>query len=235
MNSDGMLLDGKHSTEFGLILKSVYIPTPEPKVNKIEIPGANGSLDLTEISGAVPYNDREGLEFICDLIDGTYDKWMIAMQEINDCIHGRKIPVILDSDPNYYYMCRLSVDYTKSNPVQTEVVLAGTADPYKYDVTSSLDDWLWDTLNFENGVIRELKDIEVTNGKEITIPGGSVGVAPVFIVARWRQLQVEYNGKTYDLSPGRTRYPQIQVGKESVTLKFVGSGTLSIDYRGRYL
>lgn len=49
--------------DFGLILSSVHIPPAAPKTNYVDIPGADGQLDLTEALGCVRYQMREA-EFV---------------------------------------------------------------------------------------------------------------------------------------------------------------------------
>ena len=49
----GVTFNGKIHTwrDWGLIPVRIYIPMPEPKVQEIDIPGGDGSIDLTEING----------------------------------------------------------------------------------------------------------------------------------------------------------------------------------------
>ena len=56
-----IILDGKNLyNEYGLVLNSYSEKMPAPKVNKIEIPGLDGYLDITEaIIGRVIYSERE--------------------------------------------------------------------------------------------------------------------------------------------------------------------------------
>ena len=84
-------------------------------------------------------------------------------------------------------------------------------------------------------MIRELVDIEITeDDQQVFIAAGNTGIPPVFWVQKITQepLQVEFDGKIYQLKEGRNRFPQIRVGREDVTLKFQGRGTLTIEYRG---
>ena len=114
--------------------------------------------------------------------------------------------------------------------------MSGTAEPFKYDLTASDDDWLWDPFNFETGIIRELAGITVSNGKSVTITGGGMPTVPEFVVTESASLAVTYNGKSHNmLLPGTYRFPAIKIGADDVTLQFTGSGKLSIRYRGAYL
>lgn len=46
------------TSDFGLIVAPYEIPMPPAQTNFVEIPGRNGSLDLTEAFGGVRYGDR---------------------------------------------------------------------------------------------------------------------------------------------------------------------------------
>lgn len=235
--SAGITFDTWHtSRDWGLKLVSYHIPMPEPKEKTVDVVGAHGVLDLTDTDGAVYYNRREGIEIIFDLEDGSAQVWLAKYSEIAAAIHGQKMKMILDDQPDYYYMVRLNLDSTKSEPVLSQFVLTGSAEPFKYDVTTSAEDWLWDPFNFHTGVIRVLKDIKITaTNKSVKVAGGGISTAPIFQVKTSNSLKVTFGGKSYPLAVGRNRLPEIRVGKTDVTLNFTGTGELTIDYRGRYL
>ena len=134
--------------DWGLKLLSVYIPMPAPKTQLVDIPGGDGNIDLTEINGRPAYNDRQGLELVFDLMDGDYKIWFMKYSEFAKEVHGKKVKMILDDEPEHYYMVRLELDGEKTNPVYGQIVLSGTAEPFKYDLQSSGEPWKWDTFNF---------------------------------------------------------------------------------------
>lgn len=158
----GLTINGKHTSELGLKMTSMYIPMPAPKTYQVNIPYASGSIDLSEVTGNVNYEDRKGVEFSFILYDGSYDGWARALSSIARWIHGKKVQVIPDNDFNFYYACRLEVDGRKSNQINGKIVLSGTAEPFKYDKLASDEEWLWDPFSFETGVIRELSDLSIT-------------------------------------------------------------------------
>lgn len=222
--------------DWGLKLVSVYIPMPEPKTQLVDIPGGDGKIDLTEISGRPAYHDREGIELTFDLMDESYREWLLRYSEFAREIHGRKVKMVLDDEPDHYYMARLNLDSQKTNPVFSEVVLSGTAEPFKYDLLSTGEPWLWDPFNFRTGVIRTIEEQAITaNNKTITIRGAGIDNPPVFIVTQASNLKLTHEGRTYILKTGRNRFPAVRVGEQDVTLTFSGSGRLTVEYRGRYL
>ncbi len=236
--STGVTFDDRVHTErdWGLKLLSVYIPMPDPKTQILDIPGGDGSIDLSEINGRPAYNDRDGVELVFDLMDGSYESWFLKYSQFAAEVHGRKVKMVLDDDPDHYYMVRLKIDGNKTNPVYSEVTLGGTADPFKYDLIATTEPWMWDTFNFETGVIREIEEVEITaENNTVTIIGAGIDTPPVFVVSQADNLQLTYGGRTYTLKVGRNRFPAVRVGKDDVTLTFTGSGKIEVEYRGRYL
>lgn len=144
--------------------------------------------------------------------------------------------MVLDDDPDHYYMARLKVDGEKTDYVNAELTFSGTAEPFKYDLTATNEPWLWDTFNFETGVIREIEEVEITaENNKVTIIGAGIDTPPVFVVSQADNLKLTYGGRTYTLKVGRNRFPAVRVGKEDVTLTFSGTGKFEVEYRGRYL
>ncbi len=234
----GITFNDKYHTynDWGLKLLSAYIPMPDVQENTIDVPGMDGSLDLTEALGRILYSDRDGIELVFDLLDGSYANWFTTVEKITGLIHGKKVKMVLDSEPNRYYNIRLHIDTEKSNAIMSQIILSGKAEPFKYDVTSTLDKWEWDNFNFVNGVIQQHDNIIVENSLTISLIGKGKGSNPIFKVSEAENLQVIYNGNAFDLSVGKNRISDIYIGGEEIAeLTFNGTGALAIDYRGEYI
>ena len=149
----GVTFDDRIHTwrDWGLNLVSIYIPMPEPKTQIRDIPGGDGNIDLTEVNGRPAYKDRSGLELVFDLMDEDYKVWFLKYSEFAKEIHGKKVKMVLDDEPEHYYMVRLNLDGQKTNPVYGEITLSGTAEPFKYDHVASNEPWKWGPFNFCTG------------------------------------------------------------------------------------
>ena len=213
----------------------IYISMPEAKEQVIDIPGGDETIDLSEINGRPMYGMRTvELEYHLRNVDN--EKWSLIYSEIGAVITGKKVKMVLDDDPDHYYMARLKVDGEKTDYVNAELTFTGTAEPFKYDLTATNEPWLWDTFNFETGVIREIEEVEITaENNKVTIIGAGIDTPPVFVVSQADNLKLTYGGRTYILKVGRNRFPAVRVGKEDVTLTFSGTGKFEVEYRGRYL
>lgn len=232
---DGVTFGTKHSyRDWGLLLKSrPVISPPSPKTVYVDIPGSDGVIDLTEsLTGDVKFDNRTiKCEFV--VLDAR-NRWSDIYSEIMDYLHGQRIRVRLDEDPTYYYEGRLQVNEWKSDKVTSTITIEGDVEPYKMEMFSSLEDWEWDSFNFETGIIRDYKEIRVDESLTFTIEGRRKSVVPSFTVVSddGSGLQVRFNGTTYDLPDGTSRVLNIVIKNGTNTLYFTGNGTVSIDYRG---
>ena len=116
---------------------------------------------------------------------------------------------------------------------ESKLVLSGDVEPYKYELCSSLEDWLWDPFNFNNGIIRNYKDLEVNGTRTLVIRGRRKKVIPVFECST--AMTVSFEGMDYNLPAGRSKVFDIYLGEGDNELVFTGNGTVSVDYRGGML
>lgn len=110
---------------------------PAQKVKTIDIPGANGIIDLSTILTGEPlFNNREGsFEFIV-MLDPSYGEWKDRYSEILNYIHGRSMQAILDDDPEWFYTGRFYVETWNSPPdgSGSTISIGYSVDPYKYKI-----------------------------------------------------------------------------------------------------
>lgn len=116
---------------------------PKPKTQYVDIPGADGSIDLTEsLAGRPVFSDREGsFDFIVlnDFNIDNYDyNWVDVYTSIMQYLHGRHMTMILEDDPNYYYEGRFTVNNWKSDANNSTITIDYVLSPYKYSVTGKI-------------------------------------------------------------------------------------------------
>lgn len=220
--------------DWNLILKErPKISPPKPKTEYVDLPGTDGSLDLTEsLTGEVVYEPRD-ISLSFHVVDKRED-WPGVYSDILDFLHGRMVKMFMDDDPDYYYVGRISVDDWTSSPNRSELTMSAVAEPYKMERFSSLQDWEWDPFNFEIGVIREYSELEVDESLTITITGSRKPVIPEFTVnsSDGSGMTLVYSGTEYQLSDGTNHVVNIRIKEGSYEFTFKGTGTVSIDYRG---
>lgn len=237
--------------------RPVFNP-PTLKTKTLEIPGGDGKIDLSEaLTGYPVYNNRVGsMEFIVvndsyDLVK-THQEWYAVYSDIMDYLHGQQLQAFLEDDKEYYYEGRFTVNNWKSDKNYSLITIDYDVGPYKWLAHSSLEDWLWDSFNFETGVIpiSKFKNIAVTSayksyGFEKTL-FGRAPVCPSFIVSTssGQGMYIRFTnsrlGKISEkwVPEGNTQIPEFIFLGEEVIIEFKcvsGTGTVSIDFRqGRF-
>ena len=226
----GVKIGDRHTyKDWNLILISTDIGFPDPKTETIDIPGADGELDFSEVlTGDISYNNRT-ISIQLEMVD-KFENWRNKISEISNYLHGKKLKIIFDEDPSFYYFGRLSVNDFKSNKSTGTITIEANVEPYKYDLFSSLEDWLWDPFNFDNGIINETNNLQVDGELEVKIVGRRKKVIPK--VTCDNELQLLFNGQTYNLPEGTSYSPEIEICEGENILKFIGNGTVTIEYRG---
>lgn len=219
--------------EFALVFCKKTIDPPETYENLIEIPGTSEIIDLTEVlSGDVEYKQRK-LKIILEDISGSR-LYYSHYSKLANYLHGQKLKIIFTEDPSFYYFGRISMDSFDFQNHGGTITISANVDPYKYEVTSSLEDWLWNDLSIDT-IIRDYRDIVVNTTATLVITGRRKKVCPVFNCSV--AMTVAYLGDVYNLPSGYSIVADIYLGEGDHTLLFAStvSATVSINYRGAML
>lgn len=226
----GVTIGDKHSyNDWGLILSSKTISPPVPKTNRVSVPLMDGTIDLTEIlTEDIKYEDRT-LSFTFSVIDKR-NTWAEKISQIENYIHGKRLKIVCDDDPAFYYIGRVSVDNWNSDSRVGKLVVNCTVEPFKYDILSSSVDWEWDIFDFDQGIINETGDLIVDGTRTITLICRRKRMFPIFTASA--AMTVKFDGVTYNLPAGSNKIYDIFMCEGENELTFTGNGTVSIDYIG---
>ena len=132
----------KHTwTDWHLIpSKRPQLAPPNVKTNFVDIPGAHGKLDLSEVlTGSPRYENRSGsMEFILmnksinhdgDPNDEKY--WYERYSEIMNWLHGQNANMVLMDDPLWTWKGRFSVSGFESQNNYSTITISYDCYPYK--------------------------------------------------------------------------------------------------------
>lgn len=226
----GVTFGDKHSfRDFGLYPKSkMIVDPPEVREVYIEIAGADGDLDITEaLIGRANYESREG-KFEFTVVDR--EKWDYIYSNIMNTIHGRKMRVVLDDDPHYYYYGRVKIDSFNTKKHTGTITVEGYFEPYKKSLIANSEEWLWDPFNFETDVARDYENIfaPLDEYVTVTVVGSRMPVTPVFNAEY--PMYMRFNGASYSLQAGRNRIPSIILEDREYEFEFAGYSHISIEF-----
>lgn len=252
--------DGKYSIDFKSLLldetKNSYedfhlapksrpvIDPPKQKTNYIDVPGMNGHLDASTILTGYPvFENRTGsLSFY--VLTG-FEDWFDVYNRALSFLHGRQVEFILDDEPQYFYTGVMEVNKWESKKDFSEITLDYDVEPYKWSVQTTTEDWLWDTFDFELGIIgtdtfRDV-DINYVDYTEFEIDPYYLGDAPICplisvssvtstISIKIVNSLINYT-KEYELQTGDNQYPDVVLHRNDAKLYLKGTGTISMTFR----
>lgn len=227
---NNVTIGGKHMyKDFGLILTTKEITPPEAQTKYVDVPMRDGSIDMSEaLSDEVKYKNRTiTMKFT---YTGARSLWSSKFTEVAEAIHGLRQKIIFDDDSGFYYMGRTTIEGWDTTGKFAVMTLTCDVEPYKYDAVSSLDDWIWDTLDFENGYINDLSGLEVNGSIDTILICRKKSTCPTFIVQG--DISLLYEGNMYKLKEGSHKLYDVIVREGENKLSFSGKGTVSVDYVG---
>lgn len=120
------------------------VEQPSPSYKYVDIPGRNGSLDLSDyLTGSVAYSDRSGsfTFYVANEDPETLvpfnRNWASFKQTLAQFFNGRKIlKMKLEDDPNYYYKGRFFMKAWSTGDNFSQISIEYRVDPFKYRVSN---------------------------------------------------------------------------------------------------
>ena len=209
----GIRFGVRHSfDDLGLILGPKKLGAPAVKDEKTDIPGGDGSLDRTEFFGDVKYENRTHRFDFSTMAPA--EEFPTVYSNVLNRLHGRKMRIILDDDPLYFYYGRLHVsDFTNEKGVGM-ISVEADCEPYKYkkDFTVSAN------------VVSGTQVITLTNGRLRAVP-------EVQIHTESGSIRIEYQGSIWDLGTGVYTLPELELIQGENTVTVTGTGTVTFAWQ----
>lgn len=200
------------STTLHLIQQNTEVGPAEPKTSLVEIPGGNGSIDLTEALGAgVAYKDRT-IKWTFALYPGA--QWAEKRSEVSNALNGRRFHITMDDDSDWYYDGRVFVTEHKSDNRLHQITVEATCAPYKRKTA-------------ETSVSAEIS----AEFSEISCAIGQMPLVPLITVEQ--ETVIQYGDYSITVQAGTHLLPDLLMsGTQTIKVKTTsGTGTITITWR----
>lgn len=198
--------------DFSLILTSKELAAPKTKTVKIDVEGADSAIDLTEFFGEPKYEDCTHKFQFSTIV--PQNEFLTLFSTIKNAIHGKKMRIILDGDPLFYYVGRCFVSsFTNEKNIGT-VAIECECEPYKYKTAKT--------------VITQAVSSEAI----ISLPNLRKRVVPEVTITADSALHIVYDTyNVWDLGGGSYTLPELELkaGENSVTV--TGTGNITFSYQ----
>ena len=208
---NGITFGTYHSyTDLELILSSKIIGAPSVKTETVEVPGADGVLDFTEFFGEPKYNNRT-LTFEFTSIK-AWSSQLTQDSTIKNALHGKKMKIILDDNPNYYFYGRVSVGDWTSDKNIAKLTITCDCDPWRYKMT-------------ETTVTQSITDsgtVALSNLRRSVVPRISTDAA----------ITIAWTGGSASLAAGNDQLiAALVISQGNTTLTITGTATVTFKYQ----
>lgn len=206
----GVTFGEKHSSnDFSLLLAKVELGAPQAKVNKIDVEGADGSLDLTDYFGSTKYeNVVHKFDFVTIAPPSTFTT---VFSTIKNYLHGKKMRIVLDDDPSFYYIGRLSVSSFTSDRGIGHITIEADCEPYKYKKDKTV---VKQTISGSGIVL-------LKNSRKRAVPTITTTAA----------MTIRFNETTWAASAGTFVIPELELFEYSNTIEVIGTGTITFEWQ----
>lgn len=196
--------------DWNIVLTKVEIPPPTPKTTSVEIKGADGEIDLSEVlTNDIKYKNRT-IKLTFEVMDDK--EYYSITSNVGKYLHGKRVTFTLNDDDSYYYTGRATINSWECVQRKGTIVITIDADPYKYEITERV-------INVK--LNNETKDIILINGRKHICPTLDVTGS----------VSLVWNGASYTLSKGKQQVINFILSEDKNLVSFTGTGTVKITYR----
>ncbi len=196
--------------DYGLIVAPYAIPMPEPLTSFVEIPGRDGALDLSEAFGTVRYADR-----IIPLTLYARAPFDTLISAFAGDVHGRRMNMIFDRDPTFYYDARMTIEDVERHWGYCELSLECRVKPYKLE-------------HFETAIA-----VLPTGNATVTLTNSRMPVVPTITTSAEMTLTFTIAGVVYTihLATGSHVVPSLVLMEGETEIDISGTGSITFTYR----
>lgn len=208
----GVFFDNIHSYDDLNLFLAPFVPTPAtPKTSYVDIPGGDGSLDMTEVHGEVRFKDRD-FTFTFTLNSSETMTFDEKVMQVSNALNGKQCKIILDRDAGYYWKGRCSVNQYLQDRNLKQIVVKAKVNPYKYKKDKTV---VTVSLNSTS------KAVTLTNGRKTAVPK----------ITCSGNATIKYGSVSFTLTEGEYKTLDISLKEGTTIFNVSGSGTLKFEYQ----
>lgn len=198
--------------DFSLIMTSKEIAAPKTKTLKIDVEGADGSIDLTEFFGEPKYEDCTHKFQFSTIVPQS--EFLTLFSTIKNVIHGKKLRIVLDDDPLFYYVGRCFVSSFTSEKNIGKIAVECDCEPWKYKTAKTV---ITQTVSGESTLF---------------LPNLRKRVVPEVLIEADSALHIVYNTyNVWDLGGGSYTLPELELKAGENTVSVTGTGNITFSYQ----
>ena len=206
----GIRFGDMHSwNDLKMILSGKEMGAPSVKSKKLDIEGADSFLDLTDFFGEPKYEDVTHKFQFSTIV--PYSEFMTLYSTIKHAIHGKKMRIILDDDPLFYWMGRCYVSSFKNEKSVGIVEVECDCEPYKYKIVKTT----------VSQAVSGTTVIRLTNGRKRAVP----------TITTTGAMTIAFGGGSWTNSAGTYTIPELELTQGDNYVTVTGVGNITFEWQ----
>lgn len=173
------------------------IAMPPMKKTVVDIPGGNGSIDLSEALTHYPVYDKRTGSVKFHVLNGY--NWVDIYEDMAASLQGRQVSMILADDPYWYYTGRYEIVWTSNNDGSwSDVEINYDLEPLKYSINVDSISFTATSTYRDYQPMHNMRSMPVNPW--ITITGHS-GATPILTIDQTNpELDISYGDNKVEMS-----------------------------------
>ena len=207
----GVRFNNIHSfSDLRILLTEKEIGAPPLKRDVLDVPGGDGELDMTEFFGEPKYgNVTHKFTFVSIQKD-----LLTQYAKVKNALHGKKMRIVLDADPDYYYLGRCEVSSFHDEHGVGTIVVTCDCEPYKYALNKTV------VYQVVDGVV----DVVLLNGRKRAVPEVRIETDT--------SLNILYQAvNIWDLGAGSYTLPDLELVQGDNVVTVTGTGNITFTWQ----
>ena len=208
---NGVTFGAYHSyDDMLLLLTRKVIGEAAVKQYTVDVEGGHGVLDYTEFFGEPKYKNRT-LKFEFSTIIASETDFLAMYSTIQDAIHGQKMKIVLDEEPNYYYYGRISVGMLSKSKCIGQMTITADCEPWKYKKN----------VTTVSKAVSGSASITLTNMRKRVVP----------TITTDAEMTIIFGGRSTTASAGTFTIPTLELSEGDNVVTVSGTGNITFNYQ----
>lgn len=188
------------------------IGSPEVKKKLLDVEGADGTLDYTDFFGEPKYTDVKHKFPFATIV--PMNEFLSHYSIVKSALHGKKMPIILDDEPGFYYVGRIYVQPFTNEKNIGHITIEAECEPYKYKLAKTT-------------VSRAIDGTEI-----ITLTNARKRAVPEVKITTDTSLRIVYRESfIWDLGSGSFTLPELELVEGDNPVTVTGTGSIAFTWQ----
>ncbi len=206
----GIKFGDYHSfNDLSLILTRKELGSPQIKSKIVNVDGAHSHIDYTEYFGEVKYDNMKHIFEFNSIIPQA--QFLAQFSEVKNKLHGRMLKIVLDEEPDYFYLGRLTVSSFTNDKNIGVISIECDCKPWKYKKNET--------------VVAQA----INGSATIILQNSRMKVVPT--IRTTASMTIDFDGNSATIGAGTYTIPTLELSEGANEVVVTGTGNITFTYQ----